>query len=79
MRPPFVPPGASKVRFHFEPSLFGLKITLAAIATGLVLCGMLFIVHPREPGLQEVPAPPTVVPSRMAVGEKAGKVKTPKP
>jgi len=53
MRGVQVPAGDSKVKFHFEPSLGGLKVTLAAVVVGLLLCGLLFFVRPlpsTEPG-----------------------------
>src|SRR5207249_2374785 len=49
MRGVQVPAGESKVRFHFEPPLTGMKVTLTAVAVGLVLCGLLFVVRPPEP------------------------------
>src|SRR5205085_11979956 len=42
MRGVQVPAGDSKVRFHFEPSLTGFYVTLAAVIVGLLLCGLLF-------------------------------------
>jgi hypothetical protein len=46
MRGVQVPAGASTVVFHFQPSLTGMKITLAGFAFGLLLCGLLFISRP---------------------------------
>jgi hypothetical protein len=46
MRGVQVPAGASTVRFHFEPSLTGRNVTLAAVGLGMLLCGLLFVVRP---------------------------------
>lgn len=47
MRGVQVPAGASNVVFHFQPSLTGMKLTLAGFALGLLLCGYLFVAKPR--------------------------------
>src|SRR5260221_13726006 len=77
MRGVQVPAGDSKVRFHFEPSLTGFKITLAAVLVGLVLCGLLFVVRPpdkvaADAKISLAPAPPQPAP----VAEKKGALKT---
>ena len=48
MRGVQVPAGQHVVAFDFQPSLIGLKISLAAIAIGVVLCGLLVVI--RQPG-----------------------------
>ncbi len=48
MRGVQIPVGESKVRFHFEPSLTGLKVTLTAVAIALLLCGLLFVIRPES-------------------------------
>ncbi len=48
MRGVQVPAGQHVLAFEFQPSLTGLKISLAAIAIGVVLCGLLFLI--RQPG-----------------------------
>jgi hypothetical protein len=42
-----VPAGASTVVFHFQPSLTGMKVTLAAFVIGLLMCGFLFVSKPH--------------------------------
>ncbi|MEW6159343.1 MAG: hypothetical protein AB1813_18105 [Verrucomicrobiota bacterium] len=39
-------PGTHQVEFHFKPPVTGLYISLAAIAVGLVLCGMVVFSKP---------------------------------
>jgi hypothetical protein len=48
MRGVQVPAGQHVLAFEFQPSLTGLKISLAAIAIGAVLCSLLFVI--RQPG-----------------------------
>lgn len=47
MRGVQVPAGASNVVFHFQPSLTGMKVTLASFVFGFVLCGFLAVSRPR--------------------------------
>jgi len=63
MRGVQVPVGDSKVRFHFEPSLTAMKITVVASVIGLLLSGLLFVVRPPEPEGQEA-AEPVAAPRR---------------
>ncbi|HXG46933.1 MAG TPA: hypothetical protein VNO52_04860, partial [Methylomirabilota bacterium] len=51
MRGVEVPAGAHVVVFEFRPSLIGLKVSLAAIGLGVVLCGLLIVL--RQPGRSE--------------------------
>ncbi|MBM3833103.1 MAG: YfhO family protein [Verrucomicrobia bacterium] len=48
MRGVHLPAGEHTIEFHFRPPLTGLYISLAAIAVGLVLCGLLFV-SPKRP------------------------------
>ena len=43
-----LPPGQHTVVFHFQPSLRGMKVTVASFALGIVLSLMLFFVHPSK-------------------------------
>jgi len=52
MRGVQVPAGQHTVVFEFRPSLIGLKISLAAIGLGAVLCALLFFVRQKEAGQQ---------------------------
>jgi hypothetical protein len=56
MRGVQVPAGASNVVFHFQPSLTGMKITLAAFGVGVLLCVMLAFSRPRLPAAATSPA-----------------------
>jgi hypothetical protein len=47
MRGVQVPPGQHTILFRFQPSLTGMKITLAAFALGVLLCG--FLVASKRP------------------------------
>ncbi len=79
MRGVQVPAGDSKVRFHFEPSLTGFKITLAAVLVGLFLCGLLFVIGPAKMEAEPTTGGPSISPSQPApVAEKKGKSKAPK-
>ena len=78
MRGVQVPPGDAKVRFHFEPSLTGLKITLVAMTIGLVLCGLLFVVRPAEAEREEALSKPVAPSSTPPVTQKPAKVKSSK-
>ena len=48
MRGVQLPPGQHTVVFHFQPSLRGMKVTVASFALGIVLSLMLFFVHPSK-------------------------------
>jgi uncharacterized membrane protein YfhO len=48
MRGVQVPAGQHTVVFQFQPSLKGLKISLIAVALGMILCGLLFFVRQPE-------------------------------
>lgn len=48
MRGVQVPAGASTVVFRFQPSLTGMKITLAGFGVGVLLCFLLVVSKPRE-------------------------------
>jgi hypothetical protein len=48
MRGVQVPAGASDVVFHFQPSLTGMKLTLAAFGFGVLLCVLLVVSKPRS-------------------------------
>ncbi len=48
MRGVQLPTGQHTVVFHFEPSLKGLKISLAAMGVGVLLCALLFFVRQPE-------------------------------
>ena len=43
-----LPPGQHTVVFHFQPSLRGMKVTVASFALGIVLSLLLFFVHPSK-------------------------------
>ena len=43
-----LPAGQHTVVFHFQPSLRGMKVTIASFALGIVLSLMLFFVHPSK-------------------------------
>jgi hypothetical protein len=79
-----VPAGDSKVRFHFEPSLTAMKITVVASVLGLLLSGLLFVVRPPEPEGQEA-AEPMAAPRRSeepqpaVAGPQKAKAKARKP
>lgn len=49
MRGVQVPAGPSNVVFHFQPSLKGMKVTLAGFGVGVLLCCLLAISKPRLP------------------------------
>jgi hypothetical protein len=78
MRGVLVPAGDSKVRFHFEPSLTAMKITVVASVIGFLLSGLLFVVRPPEPEGSEV-AEPVSTPSRSAEQQAAVSVGKGKP
>jgi len=61
MRGVQVPKGTSTVVFHFQPSLAGMKITLAGFGVGVLLCGLLALSRPRAP---EASAPPATEPKK---------------
>jgi hypothetical protein len=42
-----VPAGQHTIRFRYEPSVRGMKITLAALVFGLLLCGYLALSRRR--------------------------------
>lgn len=48
MRGVQVPAGQHVLVFEFQPSLIGLKISLAAIAIGVVLCGLLVVIRQSD-------------------------------
>ena len=48
MRGVLLPAGQHTVVFHFQPSLRGMKVTVASFALGIVLSLMLFFVHPAK-------------------------------
>ena len=51
MRGVQVPVGDHAVVFEFHPSLTGLKISLAALAIGVALCGLLLVVRQTAPAI----------------------------
>ncbi|HEU0011500.1 MAG TPA: hypothetical protein VFT34_16895 [Verrucomicrobiae bacterium] len=61
MRGVQVPAGASTVVFHFQPSLTGMKVTLAALGVGVLLCALLAL---SKPGLPEASTLPTAEPKK---------------
>ncbi len=61
MRGVQVPAGASTVVFHFQPSLTGMKITLAALGVGVLLCALLVVSKPR---LSEASTPAAADPKK---------------
>ena len=56
MRGVQVPAGASTVVFHFQPSLTGMKVTLAAFGFGVLLCVLLVVSKPSLPSTATPPA-----------------------
>jgi hypothetical protein len=63
MRGVQIAPGAHTVAFDFKPSLKGLKISLAGIALGGVLCLLLlFVRQPDMPAQTPAPAPAPAAP-----------------
>lgn len=65
MRGVFLPAGEHTIEFRFEPPLTGLYVSLAAIAVGLVLCGILVVApKPPESSAAAAPTPNSKLPSK---------------
>jgi hypothetical protein len=45
MRGVYLPAGAHKVEFKFQPPMGAFKVSLVAVCTSLLLCGLLFLVN----------------------------------
>ena len=56
MRGVQVPAGGSTVVFRFQPSLTGMKVTLAGFGFGVLLCVLLVLSKPRLPEATTSPA-----------------------
>jgi hypothetical protein len=63
MRGAMIEAGTHEVVFHFEPRMTGMRVSLAAIVFGLLLCGFLAFVPGQPVVLPNAPAPlPTKAP-----------------
>ena len=56
MRGVYVPAGAHRVEFSFQPPMRMFYVSLIAVCTGLLLCGLLLVVKDRPPP-QDEPRP----------------------
>jgi uncharacterized membrane protein YfhO len=56
MRGVYLTPGSHKVEFRFEPPVNTIYVSVAAIAVGLLLCGLLVVVR-DPPQAEEIPSP----------------------